>query len=44
MLESDPDNTMVMFGLANEYLKAENYADGIAILEKYLEFETDEGF
>lgn len=43
MLEVEPENTMVMFGLANEYLKAENYAEGIEILEKYLKFETDEG-
>ena len=43
MLETDPENTMVMFGLANEYLKAENYADGIETLEKYLKFGTDEG-
>ncbi len=43
MLEAEPENTMVLFGLANEYLKAENYADGIETLEKYLKFETDEG-
>ncbi len=43
MLETDADNTMVMFGLANEYLNAENYADGIKTLEDYLQKADDEG-
>lgn len=43
MLESDPDNTMVRFGLANEYLKAEGWAEAIAALETYLEKADDEG-
>ena len=43
MLENEPENTMVMFGLANEYLKAENYEDGIKTLEEYLEKADDEG-
>ncbi len=43
MLESDPDNSMVLFGLANEYLKTENFADGIKTLEEYLEKAEDEG-
>ena len=37
MLESDPTNAMVLFGLANEYLKAENYAEAIPALEDYLQ-------
>ena len=43
MLESDPTNAMVLFGLANEYLKAENYAEAIPILENYLNKADDEG-
>ncbi len=43
MLESDPDNSMVLFGLANEYLKADNYTEGIKTLEEYLEKADDEG-
>lgn len=43
MLEADPTNTMVLFGLANEYLKAEDYARAIAALENYLRQADDEG-
>jgi predicted Zn-dependent protease len=43
MLESDPANTMVLFGLANEYLKAENYTQAIPVLENYLNQADDEG-
>lgn len=43
MLEADPTNSMVLFGLANEYLKAENYAEAIAALENYLNQADDEG-
>lgn len=43
MLESDPSNTMVMFGLAKEYEKAENYGEVVSILEKYLAESDDEG-
>ena len=43
MLESDPANTMVLFGLANEYLKSGETAKGIATLESYLEQADDEG-
>ena len=43
MLKDDPDNTMVMFGLANEYLKASEFELGIRILEEYLEKSDDEG-
>jgi predicted Zn-dependent protease len=43
MLESDPDNTMVMFGLAKEYEKLGHAGDIIEILEKYLEKADDEG-
>lgn len=43
MLEADPNNTMVMFGLANEYLKAEDYAAAIPALQNYLAAADDEG-
>jgi len=43
ILESDPDNTMVSFGLANEYLKAEDYQNAIPMLEDYLAKADDEG-
>ena len=43
MLESDPENTMVRFGLANEYLKAEQYEEAVAALKGYLERADDEG-
>ena len=43
MLASDPANTMVLFGLANEYLKAEDYERAIPALESYLQQADDEG-
>jgi len=43
MLEADPDNTMVMFGLAKEYEKLDRYTDIIEILETYLAKADDEG-
>ena len=43
MLESDPENAMVRFGLANEYLKAEQYEEAVAALKDYLERADDEG-
>jgi len=43
MLESDPENALVRFGLANEYLKAEQYGEAIAALEDYLQRADDEG-
>src|SRR5687767_3608505 len=43
MLASDPDNTMVLFGLANEYQKAEDWQNAIETLEDYLAKADDEG-
>jgi len=43
MLESDPENTLVRFGLANEYLKEERYEEAIAALKDYLQRADDEG-
>jgi predicted Zn-dependent protease len=43
MLESDPENALVRFGLANEYLKAERYEEAIAAFNDYLQRADDEG-
>jgi predicted Zn-dependent protease len=43
MLESDPTNTMVLFGLANEYQKTEDWQKTIETLEDYLSKADDEG-
>lgn len=43
MLAADPENTMVMFGLAKEYEKLGRYADVIRVLEDYLSKADDEG-
>ena len=43
MLASDSDNSMVLFGLANEYQKAEDWQKTIETLEDYLTKSDDEG-
>lgn len=43
MLESDPNNTMVMFGLAKEYEKLGQNTEVISLLENYLAKADDEG-
>jgi len=43
MLESEPENTMVMFGLAKEYEKLNQHEEVIALLENYLASADDEG-
>ncbi len=43
MLQADPDNAMVMFGLAKEYEKLGQYHEVIDLLEKYLARADDEG-
>ena len=43
MLEADPSNTMVMFGLAKEYEKLGRHEDVIRVLEDYLAKADDEG-
>ena len=43
MLADDPDNTMVMFGLAKEYEKLGRHSDVIELLEGYLAKADDEG-
>lgn len=43
MLATDPDNTMVMFGLAKEYEKTGDHAKVVELLENYLSKFDDEG-
>jgi predicted Zn-dependent protease len=43
MLESDPVNSSVLFGLAKEYEKAGQNAEMIDALERYLANANDEG-
>jgi predicted Zn-dependent protease len=43
MLEADPNNSMVLFGLANEYQKISDWQKTIETLENYLEKADDEG-
>ncbi len=43
MLDADPENTMVMFGLAKEYEKLGQHTDVIELLENYLAKAEDEG-
>lgn len=43
ILIGDPDNTMVMFGLAKEYEKCGDSASVIELLERYLAAADDEG-
>ncbi|MEO8042765.1 MAG: hypothetical protein ABI646_09165 [Acidobacteriota bacterium] len=43
MLEADPSNTMVMFGLAKEYEKLGDHVQVIRVLEDYLSKADDEG-
>jgi predicted Zn-dependent protease len=43
MLAADPENTMVMFGLAKEYEKQGRHGDVIRVLEDYLSKADDEG-
>jgi predicted Zn-dependent protease len=43
MLKSEPANTMVLFGLANEYLKDGETQNAIETLELYLSKADDEG-
>jgi len=43
MLETDPGNTSVLFGLAKEYEKTGDDAEMITTLKSYLEQSDDEG-
>jgi DNA-binding SARP family transcriptional activator len=43
MLESDPENTAVLFGLAKEYEKEGRFDDVIETLTEYLDRADDEG-
>ncbi len=43
MLAAEPENAMILFGLAKEYEKAGRDEDLIAALSKYLRLHNDEG-
>ena len=43
MLEAEPENTMVMFGLAKEYEKVGQNDEVISLLENYVVQADDEG-
>ena len=43
MLESDPENTAVRFGLAKEYEKAGRFGELVEVLADYLQRADDEG-
>lgn len=43
MLEKDPANALARFGLANELMKAGDYAAARGELETYLDAREDEG-
>jgi predicted Zn-dependent protease len=43
MLESDPGNSSILFGLAKEYEKMGQTAEMIEALERYLAISDDEG-
>jgi predicted Zn-dependent protease len=43
LLEADPNNTVVLFGLAKEYEKLGRHTEVIKTLEEYLSKVDDEG-
>ena len=43
MLESEPGNAVVRFGLANELLKLERFAEAAEELQTYLQQTDDQG-
>jgi len=43
MIESDPSNTMVLFGLAKEYEKLGQAEEVVKLLEEYIANSDDEG-
>lgn len=43
MLAADPANATVRFGLANEYLKLERFAEAAEELQAYLQQADDQG-
>ena len=43
MLEAEPGNAVVRFGLANELLKLERFADAAQELQTYLQQTDDQG-
>ena len=43
MLESDPDNSAVLFGLAKEYEKEGRFGEVVETLTEYIQRADDEG-
>jgi E3 SUMO-protein ligase RanBP2 len=43
LLESRPDDTRLLFGLALEYLRDQRLEEGVEVLRRYLENTDDEG-
>ena len=43
MLETDPANTVVRYGLANELMKLERYSEAVAEYRRYLAQAQDQG-
>jgi Flp pilus assembly protein TadD len=43
LLESRPDDTRLLFGLALEYLRDQRLEEGVEALRRYLERTDDEG-
>ena len=43
MLNTDPENALVRYGIASELMKIENYEEARAALLKYLSMHEDEG-
>lgn len=43
MIAADPSNTMVLFGLANEYQKIQDWPNVVESLDRYLAAAEDEG-
>jgi DNA-binding SARP family transcriptional activator len=43
MLESDPENSAVLFGLAKEYEKEGRFGEVVEVLTEYLQRADDEG-
>lgn len=43
MIAADPSNSMVLFGLANEYQKVSDWPNVVSTLEAYLAQSEDEG-
>lgn len=43
MIQSEPENALARYGLANELVKTESYEEAITALQEYLAMHEDEG-